>query len=653
LSKGSLFALLGALLAVAAPHAQRQPVWISAFVIALIGWRVLLALRDASAPPRWLLIILALLSVAGVILSFGPLLGRDASVGLLAVMAALKCLELRTPRDAQVVGCLGYFLIITNFLYSQTIPSAAFMLAVLAWLTATLVSLQDRGKRLSPVASLRTAGTLMVQAVPLMLVLFLLFPRVQGPIFGFPQATSAGVTGLSDTMSPGDLANLGLSDEVAFRVEFQTSAPKPSALYWRGPVLWDFDGRTWTMGVPASTANPRHEVTAPPLRYTVTLEPHHLRWLFAIDLPGSVPPDALVTGDYQLLAQRPVRVRQRYEMTSHLGYRLGMDETPEVLRRALRLPRGYNPRALELAQSLRARSASDAEVVNRTLSMFRNQLFFYTLVPPELGRHSVDEFLFDTRRGFCEHYASAFTFLMRAAGVPARVVTGYQGGVLNPLGDYLIVRQSEAHAWSEVWLPGAGWVRIDPTGAVSPARIEVGIAAAVPQGDPLPITVRGQFRFLNQLRDSLDAFTNSWNQWVLGYTPDRQVKLLRGVGMGAPTWQNLTLAMMFAAGVVVLVLSAIVLSRLRSRLCDPVQRAYRSFTRKLARAGLPRGPAEGPLDFARRVSVAQPPLAAAVQAITALYLSLRYGGAPPQHAEQLRVLVRRFHPRARRFRPAR
>jgi hypothetical protein len=236
---------------------------------------------------------------------------------------------------------------------------------------------------------------------------------------------------------------------------------------------------------------------------------------------------------------------------------------------------------------------------------------------------------------------------MRAAGIPARVVTGYQGGEVNPLGDYMIVRQSEAHAWSEVWLRGAGWVRVDPTAAVSPARIEVGIAAAVPQADPLPITVRGQFKLLNHLRYGLDAFTNSWNQWVLGYTPERQVKLLQRVGMGAPTWQNLTIAMMCVAGVVVLVLSGIVLSRLRNRLRDPVQRAYGSFTRKLAQVGLPRGPAEGPLDFARRVSVAQPQFANAVQTITALYLSLRYGGAPRQHAEQLRILVRRFHPRTR------
>jgi transglutaminase-like putative cysteine protease len=371
-----------------------------------------------------------------------------------------------------------------------------------------------------------------------------------------------------------------------------------------------------------------------------------MRWLFAIDVPGSLPPDAFVTGDYQLLAQRPVRVRQRYDMTSYLGYRLGVQEAPEVLRRALRLPRGYNPRASELARSLRARSTSDATIVNDALNMFRNQPFFYTLVPPELGRDSVDEFLFDTRRGFCEHYASAFTFLMRAAGVPARVVTGYQGGEVNPLGGYMIVRQSEAHAWAEVWLHEAGWVRIDPTAAVSPARIEVGIAAAVPQGEPLPISVRGQFRFLNQLRYSLDAFTNSWNQWVLGYTPERQIRLLRRVGMGAPTWQNLTIAMMSAAGVVVLVLSAIVLGRLRSQRRDPVQRAYGSFSRKLARAGLARRPAEGPRDFARRVSVAQPQLAEAVQAITALYLSLRYGGAPLERAAQLHVLVRRFHPRA-------
>jgi transglutaminase-like putative cysteine protease len=642
LRKGSILALIAGLVLVVAPHAMRLPLWVSVLVAVLLGWRGWLAWREWRLPPRWLLIILAIIITTGVIATYLPFLRRDASVALLASMMALKSLELRTLRDATVVVCLGYFLIITNFLYSQTMATALFMAVVMAWLTATMVSLQDLRRRMAPQQAVRTAGVLMIQAVPLMLALFLFFPRIQGPVFGLPQATSAGVTGLSDNMTPGDLASLGLSDEVAFRVEFHTPPPKTADMYWRGPVLWDFDGRTWTMGSVAPSLEYARSQRADTVRYAVTLEPHHMRWLFAIDLPELVPPEATLTSDYQLLSRRPVRVRQRYEMTSRLGNRIEQQEAPAQLRRALRLPRGSNPRADELGRELRAESSSDAEVVNRVLNMFRTQLFFYTLVPPELGRYPVDEFLFDTRRGFCEHYASAFVFLMRAAGVPARVVTGYQGGEMNPLGDYLIVRQSQAHAWAEVWLEGQGWLRVDPTAAVSPARIEVGLAAAVPQGEPLPLAVRGDFRFIRQVRFTLDAMTNSWNQWVLGYTPDRQLHLMERLGLGKPSWQTLVLLLMGAAGAVLAALGVLILRRLRGTIADPVQRAYRRFCRKLATAGLLRAASEGPRDFAQRVIAQRPATADKVLAITNLYVGLRYGRGDTTELRTLRSLVRAF-----------
>jgi transglutaminase-like putative cysteine protease len=641
LRSGSLYSLLAAMVAVVAPHAQRMPLWISGFVLGLMLWRVALVWRGSRLPSRWLLVILAVVATTGVIGSYGPMLGRDASVALLAIMTGLKCLELRTLRDANVVTCLGYFLIITNFLYSQTMVTAAAMLLVLVWLTATSVTLQDRGRQLRPAQATRTAGVLVAHALPLMMALFVLFPRVQGPVFGFPQATSSGVSGLSDSMSPGDLSNLGLSDEVAFRVQFEVPPPRVAELYWRGPVLWDFDGRTWRVG-DGGLAPTRYEALSDPVRYAVTLEPHHTRWLFAIDLPASLPPRARVTSDFQLLAARPVRVRERYEISSHLRYRLGLEERPEVLQRALELPAGFNPRARRLAADLRATAADDRQVVAAALGYFRNQLFFYTLVPPELGYHSVDEFLFQTRRGFCEHYASAFVFLMRAAGVPARVVTGYQGGEMNPLGDYLLVRQSEAHAWAEVWLRDAGWVRVDPTAAVSPARIEEGIAAAVPQSDPLPLTVRADFALFKRLRLTLDAATNSWNQWVLGYTPDRQRRLFTQVGMGTPSWGDLVVMMLVVSGVIVLGIAILTLRRLWATESDAVQRVYRAFARKLARRGFVREPAEGPLAFAQRVSQGAPELASAVEQVTQIYLGLRYGGVPLAHLKQLRALVRAF-----------
>ncbi|PWT73063.1 MAG: DUF3488 domain-containing protein, partial [Proteobacteria bacterium] len=561
-----------------------------------------------------------------------PAFGRDASVALLALMLGLKVLELKTLRDAVVVSCLGFFLIITDFLYSQTIPTAGFTLFIMAWLIATLISCQDRAGSIGASRALRNAGTLMLQAAPLMVVMFLLFPRVQGPVFGFPVATSSGVTGLSDSMSPGSLSRLGLSDEVAFRVQFRSAPPPARKLYWRGPVLWDFDGRTWTMGPIGSAGSGvvRHASLSKAVDYTVTLEAHNMRWAFAIDLPVAAPRETALTSDYQLLFDRPVRNRVRYDAHSDVDYRYGADEKPAALARALKLPRGYDPRAVELAHRLRDTSEGDREMIERALDYFRTQPFFYTLEPPALGRNSIDEFLFDSRRGFCEHYASAFVFLMRAAGVPARVVTGYQGGELNPLGHYLIVRQSDAHAWTEVWLSDAGWVRVDPTGAVSPARIQVGISAAVPSGEPLPLAVRGNIEALRRLALTMDAVANAWNQWVLGYTPERQLKILESAGFSQASWQTLTVLLMVAAAIAVGVIAFIALRRLRRSTEDPVARVWRRFCRKLARLGTERSPAEGPLDFAQRAGREQPLLKAKIEAIAGLYLRLRYG----KHADE-------------------
>jgi transglutaminase-like putative cysteine protease len=403
--------------------------------------------------------------------------------------------------------------------------------------------------------------------------------------------------------------------------------------------MWDFDGRTWRGG--DVSALPERDIVAvgAPIRYAVTLEPHNLRWLFAIDLPAQRLDGALQTQDYQLLAIRPVRARMRYEMSSHLDYHYGSTEPRRNLARALQLPGGFNPRSRQLAAELRSRSANDRATVEAVLALFRDQPYYYTLVPPELGRDSVDEFLFDTRRGFCEHFAGSFVFLMRAAGVPARVVTGYQGGVLNPIGNYLIVRQSEAHAWAEVWLGEEGWVRVDPTAAVSPLRIEAGIAGAVPAGDPLPLLVRTDSVWLRQLRFTWDAASNGWNQWVLGYNPERQLRMFQRAGIHKPNWQNLVIALTAATGLAVLVLAAIVLRRLRARVRDPVVTAWLLFSRKLEARGLPRAGGEGPLDYARRIAAERPSLGEPAMAVAQLYANLRYG--PSRDARAVAELARR------------
>ena len=637
--------LLASLGMVMAPHIERLSIWIPLVAGVLMLWRLYIGLRRQSLLPKWLLFLLAVAAIAGIFLSYGRVLGRDTGVALLMLLVGLKLMETQTIRDATLVYFIGYFLVITNFLYSQTITTGLYMLLVVLVLTAALLELNRATGAYGVKQSLKLAGALLLQAVPLMVVLFVLFPRIQGPLWGLPQDAYSGISGLSDTMSPGSLSQLSLSDAVAFRVKFDAPTPKNDLLYWRGPVLWRFDGRTWSAGRFTPGEPPHWEGVGPALRYTVTLEPHNRNWLFALDLAAIAPPQAKISRDFQVLANAPVRYRLRYDVVSYLDYRAGVEERQNELQRALQLPRGYNPRARALAESWRQTLSDDVAVVQQALKMFRSEKFFYTLQPTLLGEDSVDEFLFDTKLGFCEHYASSFAFLMRVAGIPARVVTGYQGGILNDLGDYLIVGQADAHAWTEVWLKDRGWVRVDPTAAVSPLRVEAGIAAAVPKTDPLPFLVRQDWQWLRQARLIWDAMANNWNQWVLGYNPQRQKQFLSDMGMSEATWQNMAVALIVAAGLVMLGLAGMILWRLKATATDPVQKAYSKFCGKLGKHGLPRHPAEGPLDYALRLMTASPHQAQPIHVISELYIALRYGTLRDAGAvKRLRQLVAHFKP---------
>jgi protein-glutamine gamma-glutamyltransferase len=325
-------------------------------------------------------------------------------------------------------------------------------------------------------------------AAPVALVMFLLFPRVPGPFWALPSRSAAGLTGLSDEMSPGMISQLIQSDEIAFRVSFEGPEPPQSALYWRGPVLERFDGSTWRDLERLPQLSPRMQLRGPSFRYRITLEPHGRAWLLALDFPARWSDrDAMLTNEFQLVSRRPIDSAHALEIESWPEASPEPELSPLLRMRNLQQPEGRNPRSTELAIALRAAAGSDAAFVDAVLRHFREQPFVYTLQPPLLGSvHPVDEFMFRTRRGFCEHYASAFTLMARAAGVPARVVTGYQGGEVNPISNRLVVRQSDAHAWSEVWLEGRGWTRVDPTGAVAPNRIELSLGDALPAGERVP-----------------------------------------------------------------------------------------------------------------------------------------------------------------------
>ncbi|MFN3376218.1 MAG: transglutaminaseTgpA domain-containing protein [Burkholderiaceae bacterium] len=547
---------------VIAPHAGHLPGWASAVAVGLLGWRAWLAWHSRPLPGRWTLLVLLTAAVAGTLWTHGTILGRDAGVTLIVMLLAFKTLEVRARRDAMVVFFLGFFTMLSNFFFSQSLGVAAAMLVALLGLLTALVNAHMPVGRPPLVQAMRTAGTMALLGAPIMAALFLFFPRL-APLWGVPSDAMTGRSGLSGSMQVGTIAQLALDDKVALRVRFGppgTEVPPRTALYFRGPVLGDFDGVEWRPLTyredfrrgDAALAMAQLQVQGPALRYEVTLEPHQRPWLLVLDAaarrpegPGLQP---LMTPDLQWLSQHAITDVTRYSAESHLEFRHGPQAMTASLRAYTELPPGFNPRTLALAQSLRndrslvpdpSRDASPA-LVNAALERLRTGGYRYTLEPGVYGRDTADEFWFDRKQGFCEHIASSFVILMRALDIPARIVTGYQGGELNSVDGYWTVRQSDAHAWAEVWLPGQGWVRVDPTSAISPGRIGEALRLQAPRG-ALGTAMDTMLSpgTLAQMRAVWEAANNRWNQWVLNYTQGRQLDLMRSLGFESPGWEDL------------------------------------------------------------------------------------------------------------------
>jgi transglutaminase-like putative cysteine protease len=408
-------------------------------------------------------------------------------------------------------------------------------------------------------------------------------------------------------------------------------------------VLWHFDGHAWRtssqlLRIPRESLH----VNGAPTLYSVTLEPHNRNWLLMLDMPTIVPTNAYQSRDLQVLSRDPVRTRIRYEGSSNFNYTLSENLSDRERELALQIPDGENPKSIELSKQWAHQAKTADEIVQSALSMFRQQNFVYTLSPPRLGENPIDDFIFNTKRGFCEHYASSFVYLMRAAGVPARVVTGYQGGEVNPVGNYLIVRQSDAHAWAEVWIQGRGWVRVDPTAAVSPSRIESGIESALPPSDTMPLMARKDYPFLRKLYLNWDALNNGWNQWVIGYDQKRQMELLSRLAGSQLSWQDMAIALMVSVAFIGLVISYFLLRDKRIKM-DPLQRLYLEFLRKLESAGLKRQANEGPQDFGQRAMQRLPAKADTIWQIIETYSNLRYGRNGSLEAmETFKNLVKAF-----------
>jgi len=636
---------MAGLVAALAPHLLHLQAWVTAFVLAICAWRLLAELRDWRLPGVFLRAVVAVGVTAGVVFSYATITGLDGGTALLALMSALKLLETRAPRDHTVLIFIGWFLCLAAFLYAQDIATVAWVLPTVWLLAAALLRVSRRGQDGPALRPFRTTGAMLLKAAPVALVLFLFFPRLAGSFWGAPSAERA-LSGLTDEMSPGDISELTLNDVVAFRVRFNGDPPPPALRYWRGPVLSEFDGYTWSRGGAQSFFLPPVRHQGEPVDYTVTLEPTGQHLLFALDMvQGWTPGLATQAWDYGLRTRRPIHAVLQYEARSYPRYRAGEELSAALRNRSLQLPPGRNPRALALARRLRAAATDEPDYVRAVLDVFRAQDFHYTLAPPGLERDSVDDFLFNTRRGFCGHYASAFTMLMRAAGIPARVVGGYQGGDWNPVGGYLIVRQSHAHAWSEIWLSRSGWTRVDPTGAIAPERIERGIEASFPDEDLLPGGLMRDSEFFWQAGMIWDNVNARWNDWVVQFNRLRQEELLAELGFDDPDWRAFAATLGLGLVAAMVLLFAWLAWEFRPKRSDPAAMSYARFVRLLARRGIELTTGEAPRDFAKRVRRLRPDLGTESLAITELYLRLRYLPLPaPGDLRLLRGLVARFRP---------
>ncbi len=643
---GSVPAILAALAVSALPHVRVLPAWIMVWCAVCWGYVYLLDRLGRPWPGKWIRRLLTLGGFFGALYFYGGV-DRETGAGLICMMAGLKPLELRTYRDRMVAIFLAYFLIIPVLLFTGSLAIMLHMILATLFTTAVLIRLHHtRGKLWG---RLLLSGRIMGMALPLVFILFLLFPRAHGGFWSLPRGVR-GQSGFSERLAPGDISSLARNREIAFRAEFEEGIPTSDLLYWRGLVFWNFDGRQWTPGMrlPGSKTQ---IIGENPITYTITLEPHHEKWLFALDIPfTTIRRWTSRTAGHTLRSIRSVKRRARYTLRSYTRYII--DPKDPWQERGLILPKEGNPVARALGRTLSSAEKTPRRIMNAGLMFFKENEFQYTLEPEPLGRNRIDEFLFETREGYCEHFASAYAFLMRAAGVPARIVAGYQGGEVNPYGEYLVIRQSDAHVWVEVWLGKEGWTRADPTAMAVPERVESGAEEALPDVDRLTwlaIDLPAPFdAWWKQVRFGWDALNTQWIRWVMGYTKERQRSLLSRIGIGGGSMKGLLL-WLCAPMVLICVLISAYCVRLLKRSAvktDAIQAAYLKFCEKLAKIGIPRSPGAGPMDYARRITRTREDIAAPAREIIDLYIRLRYEEAGDgEDLKRLRRLVRQFKPR--------
>lgn len=613
------------LLFVLIPHFARLPIWMTVFIVFFLLWRLAGIVNSRLLPNKWLLVAITLSTSAATIFHFGTILGKTAGTAFLSILLAIKLLESHNKRDYMLLLGISFFIIVTNFLFSQSIPTVIYMLITVVILVMSMISIDLDTLEIDLKHKFRFSLRLVLQALPLMLIMFVLFPRIPGPLWQLPDDSETTRTGLSDSMSPGNITQLIQSNEVAFRVKFDNQPPAQNKLYWRAMVLWQFDGRTWKQGETNLNPNPVLEGISELIEYTVTLEPHDKQYLFAMDMPAQSPENSIYNADFLLRSDKKISSIHQYKMSSYLNYRIENTLSKWERDAGLKLPNINNTESIAMAKKWKQDLQDPVSIVNHALNYFNKNNFSYSLQPPATpGFNPVDSFLFETQKGFCEHYASSFTLLMRAAGIPARVILGYQGGNINPINQYLTVRQSNAHAWSEIWLKNRGWVRVDPTSAIAPERIEQNLDSALNTDEYRPLYMHLANSPLKKLINYWDAIDNGWNQWVIGYDAKSQYKLLSSIFNKKVNFYDIVKILIVSLLAMTLIISIYIFKSTSRTIIDPVEKIYQDFCKKLSRKGLKRNIYEGPADFTSRAMEAFPDQKDKISLITRIYISLRY-----------------------------
>jgi transglutaminase-like putative cysteine protease len=618
LDKNILIFLLSSIGLIVVPHVYNIPLTVFGFFCLLFGWRFIGVWKLHWLPGKLVILLLAVSGIALLYNQHQGLFGRDAGTNLFIIALGLKLLEIKNQRDLYLISYLAFIVAASQFLYQQSMLMAAYILLVCCVLLATLVAINSNKVRIF--AALKTAVIIIGQSLPIAVALFILFPRIEAPRWILFNEPSHARTGLSDSMEPGSISDLSESEELVFRVKFAGAIPPPQQRYWRGPVLSHTDGKRWTQ---TAVQKPLGKVivTGTPYQYTILMEPQDKNWVFALDMPLEFSSGLILNADYRLISSGRPDKRAEYKVTSYTDYKTG-SINPSEYNAATQLPGEPSDKIKQLVSQLHGFDSPPDNFITQLLNHFRTEDFHYTLTPPLMEENPIESFLFKTRYGFCSHYASAFVYLIRIAHIPARVVTGYQGGEMNKVGDFLEVRQADAHAWAEVWLENKGWVRVDPTAAIAPERIEREISATRQTAYGIPTANIPAYNWLRKTRQLWSSVDYNWQRWVINYDNKSQSNFLSSFGINdikTMVYGMITFIAPIIAGLCWFMFYQ------KPKTADKVLLIYDRFCKKLAKHGLLRGTSEGVKDFAERVKIKLPEQSANIDQITALFIKLRYG----------------------------